>query len=97
MLSDSKLWKQVRNQRDDLCRVCRVASSLWCAQTAAGSLQPTDDAYAAEINKDAEQRRKMFSACGRVFGLALYQELHRRLGARHRPDIHGAHNQRDSM
>ena len=59
------------------------SSELW-AQTAAGSLVPADAAAASRWGIGAApsaQLRPHMETCGRVCGMAIYQELHRRRNA----------------
>jgi hypothetical protein len=59
-------------------------SSLW-AQTPLGSLRPADEAAVGAGNAEAQTHME---TCGRVCGMALYQELHRRLGVEEYPHIY---------
>ena len=60
-------------------------SGLWM-QTPAGSLRPVDVA-AVQAASSADAAAHMVT-CGRVCGMALYQELHRRLGAQAYPELY---------
>ena len=67
----------LRRQFFDLFTAELPASRLW-THTDAGGLRPVD--RAALTAEAAAQLRPHMEACGRVCGMALYQELHRRLG-----------------
>ena len=70
----------LRRQFFDLFSSELVASGLWTT-TAAGGLRPLDDVLATQLDRDAAdaaRRRRHMETCGRVCGMALYQELHRR-------------------
>jgi len=74
----------LRRQFFDLFTAELPASRLW-THTDAGGLRPVD--RAALSAEAAAQLRPHMLACGRVCGMALYQELHRRLGMRWEPEV----------
>ena len=72
-------WEREAGELRELehARACAElrASPLW-TQTAAGGLRPADRAALAAAA--APQLRGMMETCGRVCGMCIYQELHRR-------------------